>query len=63
MKQQQQQTREIDKIVQQHTRQLDKIGLLSLYKEREREREREKERDKESLVRTEKYEAATTTNK
>ena len=61
MKQQQQQTREIDKIVQQHTRQLDKIGLLSLYKERERERE--KEREKESLVRTEKYEAATTTNK
>ena len=59
MKQQQQQTREIDKIVQQHTRQLDKIGLLSLYKERERE----KEREKESLVRTEKYEAATTTNK
>ena len=61
MKQQQQQTREIDKIVQQHTRQLDKIGLLSLYKERERERE--KETEKESLVRTEKYEAATTTNK
>ena len=61
MKQQQQQTREIDKIVQQHTRQLDKIGLLSLYKERERERETE--REKESLVRTEKYEAATTTNK
>ena len=61
MKQQQQQTREIDKIVQQHTRQLDKIGLLSLYKERERERE--KERETESLVRTEKYEAATTTNK